>query len=104
MNVSTSAALAAAARMAGERPSDHPDCVSPSLAAYVRQWEHALALYCPDLLPGLLAYAPRLVGTTNGGIATERRRAWLVANFAVRVAAPATLRHVGMAKQAELLA
>jgi hypothetical protein len=66
----TPGALQAAAVAAGERPSDHPACVCPVIAALVRGYGD---LAGDARRQDLLALVPRLVGTS----APDRARARL---------------------------
>ena len=82
-------AMEAVAWLAGEPHSDRPRCVSPIIAAFVRRWNDDL----PDdetrtrLLGPLL---PGLIGT-RATDDIEHRRAWLIPDWMIRVAAPAAL-------------
>jgi len=79
-------AMEAAAWIAGEEWSDHPQCVSPVIAAFLRSWNDAL----PDatrttLLRPLL---PLVIGTRTTD-ADDETRAWMAVDWLVRVNAPA---------------
>ena len=79
-------AMEAAAWIAGEEWSDHPQCVSPVIAAFLRSWNDAL----PDatrttLLRPLL---PLVIGTRTTD-ADDDTRAWMAVDWLVRVNAPA---------------
>jgi hypothetical protein len=93
-------AMEAVAYIAGEPWSDHPQCVSPVIAAFMRLWNDAL----PDddrtrLLRPLL---PLVVGTRTTAT-DEGTRAWMVADWLVRVHTPAWLRLAGLADHAQTL-
>jgi len=78
--------MEAAAYITGEPWSDHPQCVSPVIAAFLRSWNDAL----PDatrttLLRPLL---PLVIGTRTTD-ADDDTRAWMAVDWLVRVNAPA---------------
>ena len=80
--------------------SDHPDCASPVIGAFLRTWNDSL----PDAdRQTLKQYIPRLVGS-KGTTAQEDHRAWMALDWLVRVHTPAWLRLAGMVDQANLLA
>ena len=93
-------AMEAAAFVAGEPWSDHADCVSPVIGAFMRSWNDAL----PDdkRTALLLPLVPRIVGT-RGSAAIEDRRALMAADWLVRVNTPAWLRLAGLAGHADAL-
>lgn len=93
-------AMEAAAWIAGEPWSDHPECVSPVIAAFMRSWNDALPDEDRSLL--LLPLIPLTIGTRNPDL--EQRRATMATDWLIRVHAPAWLRLAGLAKQAEMLA
>jgi hypothetical protein len=87
--------------LSGERHSDEPSCACPVLGAFVRAFN--------DLLPDddarehyLRPLAPRLVNT-KANAATERARAFLAADCAVRFFGPLRLAALGRHADAELL-
>ena len=81
--------------------ADHPECAARSLAAYcIRLNDSPLFEKHRDLLK---PYAPKLVGTV-AGVAVERKRAFIAADYAVRVFAPIWLRALGYAEHADKLA
>jgi len=93
--------LEAVAWIAGERWSDHPECVCPTLAAFGRTWNDGL----PDdeTRTRLLApFLPRLVGTRSTP-KVQDARAFMAADWAVRVFVPAWLRRAGLVEDAEAL-
>ncbi|MFC6027672.1 hypothetical protein [Methylobacterium mesophilicum] len=78
--------MEAVAYIAREPPSDHPECASPSIAAFIRTWSDGLPQAERDGL--ILPLLPHLVGT-HGSDALERRRVVLVADWLVRIHLPA---------------
>ena len=91
-------AMEAVAYIAGEPWSDHPQCASPVIAAFMRSWN--------DSLPSdaererlLLPFIPKIVGT-RGSEALEHRRSLMAADWLVRVHTPAWLRLAGLEDQA----
>ena len=90
--------MEAVAYLAGEPHSDHPDCVSPVLGAFLRSWNDSL----PDQDRQVLKpYALRVIGTAGDGL--DEVRAWLATDWLARVHTPAWLRLAGLTDQAELL-
>jgi len=92
--------MEAAAFIAGEPWSDHPECVSPVIGAFLRSWNDVLD---DDARQQLKPYARKVIGT-RGSEADEVRRAWMATDWLVRVQTPAWLRLAGLSEQAELLA
>jgi hypothetical protein len=76
--------------VAGETHSDHPECVSPVIAAFLRSWNDSL----PDdetrerLLRPLTA---KVIGTAADDT-TEDRRAWMAIDWLIRSFTPPWLR------------
>src|SRR5581483_6755125 len=93
-------AMEAVAYIAGEKFSDHPECASPVIAAFMRSWNDSL----PDdeRTALLLPLVPKLVGT-RGSAALENRRATMAADWLVREHTPAWLRLAGLTEQADAL-
>ena len=93
-------AMEAVAFIAREPWSDHPQCASPVIGAYMRAWNDAL----PDdeRTALLLPLIPRLVGT-RGSAALESRRATMAADWIVRAYTPAWLRLAGLTAHADAL-
>ena len=92
--------MEAVAMLAGESWSDHPQCASPVLGAFLRSWNDSL----PDAdRQQLKQYIARLVGS-KGTDAQEAERSWLATDWMVRVQAPAWLRLAGLTEQADVLA
>ena len=92
--------MEAVAMLAGESWSDHPQCASPVLGAFLRSWNDALP---DDERQQLKQYIARLVGS-KGTDAQEAERSWLATDWMVRVQAPAWLRLAGLTEQADVLA
>ena len=92
--------LEAVAWIAGEPWSDHPECVDPVLAAFGRSWNDSLSDEDRDRL--LLPFLPRLVGTRSTA-EVQDRRAFMAADWAVRVFTPAWLRLAKLDEHAEAL-
>jgi hypothetical protein len=92
--------MEAVAYVAGEPWSDHPQCVCPVIAAFCRTWNDNLSDEQRDAL--LRPLIPSLIGTRATPEA-ERARAYLAADYACRVAAPAALRAVGLDAHADTL-
>jgi len=93
-------AMEAAAYIAGEPWSDHPKCVSPVIAAFMRSWNDALP--DADRTRLLLPLIPDTIGTRTTG-ADEQTRAWMATDWIVRVQAPAWLRLAGLTEHAQAL-
>ena len=93
-------AMEAVAFIAGETHSDHPNCASPVIGAFMRAWNDGLPQEERDAL--ILPLIPRLVGT-RGSKVLESRRATMAADWLVRVYAPAWLRLAGLTAQAAAL-
>ena len=93
-------AMEAAAYIANEPWSDHPQCVSPVIAAFMRSWNDAL----PDAERTrlLLPLIPDTIGTRTTD-ADEETRAWMATDWLVRVQAPAWLRLAGLTDHAQTL-
>src|SRR6185436_11442285 len=87
-------AMEAVAYIAGLPHSDHPECTSPVLGAFLRSWNDGL----PDnetrnrLLRPLI---PLVIGTNTGPVDDETR-AWLATDWLVRVHTPAWLELAGL--------
>ena len=94
-------ALEAAAWIAGEPHSDHPECVCPVIAAFGRAWNDALSLEERNAV--LRPLVPRMIGT-RGSDALAHRRALMAADWLVREHTPAWLRLAGLTAHADALA
>ena len=93
-------AMEAAAYVAGEPWSDHPQCVSPVIAAFLRSWNDGLP--DEDRTRLLLPLIPDTIGTATT-TADEATRAWMATDWVVRVHAPAWLRLAGLTEHAQSL-
>ena len=78
--------LEAAAYLAGEPHSDHPECVSTVIATFGRHWNDHLDDADRDRL--LLPLLPKLIGTAGGD---EKRLSLLALDWLLRVYTPAWL-------------
>lgn len=94
-------AMEAAAYIAGEPWSDHPECVCPVIGAFMRSWNDAL----PDAERSalLLPLIAKTIGT-RGSDALANRRAVVATDWLIRVNTPAWLRLAGLTEQADALA
>src|SRR6478735_8788911 len=92
--------LEAVAWVAGEPWSDHPQCVDPVLASFGRAWNDSLS--DADRTRLLAPFVPRLVGTRSTP-EVQDRRAFMAADWAVRVFTPAWLRLAGLDEHATAL-
>lgn len=87
--------------VAGEPWSDHPECVCPALGAFARAWNDGL----PDDATRtriLAPFIPRLVGTRSTP-EVQDARAFMAADWAVRMYTPAWLRLAGLDEDAAAL-
>jgi hypothetical protein len=91
--------MEAVAYVAGEPWSDHPECASPVLGAFLRSWNDSLSDEDRQMLKPLI---PRLVGT-KGSAKVEEKRAWMATDWLARECAPAFLRLAGLTEHAETL-
>ncbi len=91
--------MEAVAYIAGDPWSDHPECASPVLGAFLRSWNDSLPDADRQMLKPLI---PRLVGT-KASKAVEEKRAWMVTDWLARECAPAFLRLAGLTDHAEAL-
>lgn len=88
--------MEAVSYVAGEPWSDRPNCVSPVIVSFLRQWnDHLGDAERQTLKP----YIPRVIGT-NTGAADDDRRAWMITDWMVRVYLPAWLRVAKLDDQA----
>lgn len=101
--------MEAVAFMAGEPWSDHPECASPVIGAFLRSWNDSLD---NETRQQLKQYIPRLVGS-KGTPDQEDARAWLAMDWLIRTCTPTWLRFAatsapqyaaGLAAHAERLA
>ena len=86
----------------GEDFSDHPDCVSPVIAAVGRTWQDGLDDADRQRLIKPLFW--EVVGTRTDNPQVESDLAWMAADWLVRVQTPTWLRFAGLIAQAELFA
>ncbi len=96
--------MEAAAWMAGEEWSDRPQCVSPVLSTFLMTWNDGLPDDDRQMLTRYLAPAPEGVIGTVGLAEVESVRAWMAADWLVRVHTPAWLRLAGLTEHADRLA
>lgn len=92
--------LEAIAYIAGEPWSDAPQCVSPVIAAFLRNYNDSVS---DEKRQELKQYIPRLIGT-RGSNALEERRAIMAGDWLVRTHTPAWLRLIGLTADALALA
>ena len=90
--------MEAAAWVAREPHSDHPDCVSPVLGAFLRRWNDDLD---DEDRQKLKPFVLRVVGTAGDG--QDEARGWLALDWLVRAHAPAWLGLAGFADEAGAL-
>jgi hypothetical protein len=93
--------MEAVSYVSGERWSDHPECASHVISAFLRYWNDTLPDDERDAL--LRPLIPRLIGTrANRGV--ENRRAIMAADWLIRTHTPAWLRLARLTAQADSLA
>jgi hypothetical protein len=91
--------MEAVAFVAGEPWSDHPECASKVIGAFMRAWNDTLP---DDRRQMLKPYIPRLVGTAAAP-EVELRRSFMACDWLVRVFTPAWLDRAGLAGSARAL-
>ena len=91
--------MEAVAFVAGEPWSDHPECASKVIGAFMRSWNDSLP---DDQRQMLKPYIPRLVGTAASD-EVELRRSWMACDWLVRTFTPAWLKRAGLAGSAAAL-
>ena len=91
--------MEAVAYIAGDPWSDHPECASPVLGAFLRSWNDSLPDEDRQMLKPLI---PRLVGT-KASKTVEEKRAWMATDWLARECAPAFLRLAGLTEHADAL-
>ncbi len=93
-------AMEAASYIAGEPWSDHPQCVSPVIAAFMRNWNDSLnnedrnRLISPELIA-------KTIGTANPAL--DERRSYMAVDWFIRVHTPAWLKLAGLKDQAAFI-
>jgi hypothetical protein len=91
--------MEAVAYVAGETWSDHPECASPVIGAFLRSWNDSLSDADRQMLKPLI---PRLVGTKASDL-VEEKRVWMATDWLARECAPAFFRVAGLTEHAEAL-
>jgi hypothetical protein len=86
----------AVAWFAGRDHSDHPPCVSPVVAGFLRSWNDAMNDADRQMLKPLI---PRVVNTV-GTAGQELQRSYMALDWYCRVSAPAWLRCAGLMAEA----
>ena len=81
--------------IAREPWSDHPACVSPVLASFLRSWNDSLD---DDTRQKLKPYCSRVIGTANDG--KDEQRAWMCADWLARTQLPVWLDLAGLTEHA----
>ncbi|EQA96825.1 hypothetical protein [Sphingobium baderi] len=94
-------AMEAAAYIAGEPHSDHPDCACPVITAFMISWNDSLNDEDRNRL--ILPLIVKTVGTRSTP-EVEQRRAIMATDWLIRVHTPAWLRLAGLKGQADTLA
>ncbi len=94
-------AMEAVAWIAREPWSDHPQCASKVIGAFVRSWNDGIT-DTEERTRLLLPLVPKLVGTA-GSAELEHRRSLMAADWLVRTHTPAWLELAGLTVQAESL-
>jgi alkylation response protein AidB-like acyl-CoA dehydrogenase len=92
--------MEAVAYIARENHSDHPECVSPVIATFLRTWNDAMDDTDRQRLKALIP----VVMDTRSTPEDEDRRAWMALDWLVRVHTPAWLRLAGLVDHADRLA
>jgi hypothetical protein len=93
-------AMEAAAWLAGEPKTDHPECVCPVIASFCRSWNDSTDAAGREVLKDLL---PEIIGSSSTPD-VETKRAFVVADWAVRTVAAQALRDAGLSAEANKLA
>jgi len=88
--------MEAVSLIAGEKWSDHPECVSPAIGAFLRSWNDGLE---DEPRQRLKPYALKVLGT-NTGPADEETRGFLALDWLIRVNTPAWLELAGLKDEA----
>ena len=85
--------------MAGETFSDTPQCVSPVIAGFGREWNDSLS---DEDRQSLKPLAPLMIGTVSND-ADEETRAWMATDWFVRTSTAAWLETAGITEHANAL-
>ena len=85
-----------ASYIAREPWNDHPECVSPVIAAFMRSWNDSLD---DETRQKLKPYAARVIGTA-GDPAKDEQRAWMAVDWLARTELPAWLEMAGLTEHA----
>jgi hypothetical protein len=93
--------MEAVSYVAGEPWSDHPQCASRVIAAFMRRWNDGLRSD-EDRKRLLAPLIPKLVGSAAGD-EIELKRAYLAVDWVIRVMSPTWLELAGLTEQATLL-
>ena len=99
-------ALEVVAWVAGEKHSDHPECVCPAIATFVRNWNDQLpddATRTRVLGPLLLGMLNTRASATQGGDKLLVRRSYMAIDWEIRSRTPAFLRAIGLEEEAKAL-
>ena len=90
--------MEAAAWLAGEKHSDHPQCVSPVLAGFGRRLNDALP---DDRRQYLKSFLPRLLNTAGDG--RDETRGYMALDWLIRMYTPVWLDLAGLTAEASAL-
>lgn len=94
--------MEAVAFVAGEKWSDHPQCVSPVIGAFLRNWNDSLPTDA-DRERLLKPLIPKIINT-RADAATEERRSYLALDWMIRTFLPAWLRLAKLNEHADAVA
>ena len=89
--------MEAASWIAGEPFSDHPECVSPVIGAFLRNWNDQLDAPGRQALKWLI---PLTIGTAD---THDEERGWMAVDWLIRVHTPAWLELAGVKDSAAAL-
>ena len=92
-------AMEAAAYVANLPHSDRPECVSPVIGVWFRNWNDAMD---DDDRQMLAPYTVKVLGTATGQ-GDELTRSWMALDWLCRVQTPAWLRLAGLTAEAQAL-
>ncbi len=82
-------AMEAAAYIAGEPLSDHPQCVCPVIASFIRSWNDGLPN--DETRTRLLIPLVKLVIGSRSTPEIENRRTWMILDWLIRTSTPMSL-------------